>query len=335
MKAVVFHQHGSAEQLKVEEFPDPVAGPGDVILKIGAAGMNGFDPMILAKTTALKTPLPMVICGDGAGEIVELGAEVDGATWRAGDRVSIYPMVAGEGMTGETRLGAASEYVRIPATNLVRIPDGVSFEVAASLPIAYGTALRLMVTRGRVQAGEKVLVLGATGGVGVCCVQLAKAAGAEVVACGSSGWKLDKLRQIGADHVIDTSRQELIPAVRELYGKPRMGADGGVDMVVNYIGGDTWLDCLKVIHPGGRLLTCGATAGYETANDVRYIWTYELNIMGSNGWTMADQAEILRRVAADEIQPIIDTVRPFAEAQAAMQQLIDRDFFGKLVLVPS
>ena len=141
MKAIVFHEHGPVDRLQLESFPDPVCGSKDAIIEVAATSLNGFDPMILAGTTGLKTPLPMVPCGDMAGSIAELGSEVDASQWRVGDRVCPHPFVAGEGMTGETRLGAASEFVRIPASNLLPIPDGVSFEQAASLPIAYGTAV--------------------------------------------------------------------------------------------------------------------------------------------------------------------------------------------------
>src|SRR5690349_3818598 len=153
MKAVVFHEHGGPEVLRYEEFPDPVCGPGDVVVRVRAAALNGFEPMILGKTTALRTPLPMIPCGDAAGEVVAVGQDVE--RWRAGDRVSLHPMVPGEGMTGETRLGTACELIRAPAASLVAVPDGLSFEQAAALPIAYGTALRMMVARGRVVAGER------------------------------------------------------------------------------------------------------------------------------------------------------------------------------------
>ena len=333
MKAVVFHEHGGTDRLRYEDFPDPVCGPRDCLVRVRAVALNGFEPMILQKTTALRTPLPMIPGGDIAGEIVEVGPEAEGG-WRVGDRVTIYPIVPDEGMTGETRLGGCCEVVRIPAAYLVPIPDGLSFGRAAALPIAYGTALRMMTTRGRIKAGETVLILGATGGVGTGCVQLAKRAGATVVACGSAAWKLERLKELGADHVIDTAHEDLREAVYGLYGKPRMGQGGGVDVVVNYIGGDTWVECLKLIGTGGRMLTCGATAGYDTRSDVRYIWTYEISIIGSNGWTMEDQAEVMRMARDGEFEPVIHAVRPLGETAASVQELIDRKVFGKVVLVP-
>jgi alcohol dehydrogenase len=139
MKAAVYHEHGGSDRIRIEDVPAPVCGPRDAIVRVRAAALNGFDPMMLMRTTGLKTPLPMVPAGDAAGEVVETGSEVDASLWPPGTAVTIYPMVAGEGMTGETRIGACSEWIRIPAANLVRMPDGLSFEDAASLPIAYGT----------------------------------------------------------------------------------------------------------------------------------------------------------------------------------------------------
>jgi alcohol dehydrogenase len=332
MRAVRFHAHGGPEQLRLEEVPDPACGPEDVVIRIRAAALNGFEPMILAKTTALRTPLPMIPGGDGCGEIVAVGDRVEG--WRIGDRVGFHPFVPGEGMTGETRQGTCCELLRVPAVQLVRLPDGLGFEQAAALPIAYGTALRMMTKRGAVKAGETVLILGATGGVGTACVQLAKRAGAVVVACGGAPWKLERLRALGADQVIDTSRENFREVVWERYGKPRMTGGGGVDVVVNYIGGETWVESLKCLAPGGRMLVCGATAGWATPNDARYVWTYELAIVGSNGWTLDDQARVYAMAAAGELVPVVDSVRPLAETAAAVEVLIARRFFGKLVVVP-
>ncbi len=335
MRAVVFHEHGSVARLGIEEFPDPVGGPEDAILRVKATSLNGFDPMILAGTTGLKTPLPMIPCGDIAGEIVELGAGVAGGEWKIGDRVCPHPFVLGEGMTGETRLGAACEYVRIPARNLIRIPDRVSDVDAASLPIAYGTAYRMMLTRGQIQAGEKVLILGATGGVGTCCLQIAKSAGAEVAVTGSAAWKLAKLRELGADHAIDTSKQDFVDASHGLFGKPRMLGGGGADIVVNYIGGETWARALRCLASHGRMLTCGATAGFEPPTDIRYIWTFEQQVIGSNGWMPDEQVALLQMVAEGRIRPVLHAVRPIEETARSIQELIDRQVVGKTVITPS
>jgi alcohol dehydrogenase len=335
MRAIVFHAHGSVANLQLEDLPEPEIGATDVLIRVRATSLNGFDPMILAGSTGLRTPLPMIPCGDIAGEIAALGSEVDSGTWRVGDRVCPHPFVFGEGMTGETRLGAACELVRMPAANLLRIPDGVSFEQAASLPIAYGTAYRMLVTRGQLAKGEKVLILGATGGVGTGCVQLAKAAGAEVIVTGSAAWKLERLRALGADHAIDTSREDWVEAVHARCGKPRMFGGGGVDVIVNYIGGDTWARSLRCLRSEGRMLTCGATAGYDPPTDLRYLWTYEQQLIGSNGWLPEEQVAVLELVASGALEPVIHAVRPLEQTPRSLQELIDRKVVGKTVITPS
>jgi len=334
VRAVAYHRHGSVDELVVEDRPEPELRPGDALVEVAATSLNGFDPMMLAGTTSLKTPMPMVPCGDFAGRIVALAEDTDPGDWRAGDRVCPHPFVLGEGMTGETRAGAACERVRIPVANLIAIPDAVSDVQAASLPIAYGTAYRLMRTRGAVEAGERVLVLGATGGVGTGCIQLAKSAGAEVIALGSPE-KHDALRRIGADHVIDSRSEDWVASVQAIAGKPRMFASGGVDMVVNYIGGETWASSLRCLRSDGRMLTCGATIDFAPPTDIRYIWTYEQRILGSNGWTPDEQRAVLDLVAQRELEPVIDSVVPLEGLRDAMQALIDRKVFGKIVVEPS
>ena len=332
MKAAFFEQHGETDLIQVGDLPTPDIGPNDALIRVRAASLNGFDPMILQGTTELKTPMPMIPLGDCAGEVVALGSEVHG--WNIGDRVCPMPFVMGEGMTGETRPGVASEYARFPASNLMAMPDSVSFEDAACLPIAYGTAYRMMFARAKIQPGERVLILGATGGVGVCAVELAKSAGCEVIACGSSEWKMDKLKAIGADHVVNTTSEDFVSVIMDLYGKPRMTGGGGVDVVINYIGGDTWVPSLKCLTRGGRLLTCGATAGFNPVEDIRYIWTFELNVMGSNGWTWEDQEALLKLVAEGKLKPLIHATGDLSDVADSIQLLVDRKVFGKIVINP-
>lgn len=334
MRAVVFHAHGPTSALRVEEIPEPVARRGDAIVEIGATSINGFDPQIVAGSTGLRTPFPMIPCGDYAGRIVAFGPDTDPGEWRVGDRVCPHPFVPGEGMTGETRTGAACERVRIPLANLIRTPDRVTDVQAACLPIAYGTAYRMLHERGRLRRGERVLVLGATGGVGVACIQLAKRVGAEVIATGSAAWKLETLRRIGADHTIDTQREDFVAAVHERFGKPHMLGGGGVDVVVNYVGGDTWAAALRCLGRHGRMLNCGASAGFRPPTDLRYIWTYELAILGSNGWLASDQVALLELVDRGELEPVVHAVRDLAETGASIQELADRRVVGKIAIVP-
>ncbi len=199
MRAAVVREHGGPEVLEFENgFPDPQPGEGDVIVAVKATSLNYHDVFTRRGMPGIRVPMPAIMGIDFAGEIVELGSGVTG--WTKGDRVLVDPVnrVQG-GLMGETIHGGLAELCRVPAHQLIRIPDGVAFTDAAALPVAYGTALRMMRTNGRVAAGEKVLILGASGGVGVCCIQLAKLAGAEVIACAGTDDKAQRLMELGAD----------------------------------------------------------------------------------------------------------------------------------------
>jgi NADPH:quinone reductase-like Zn-dependent oxidoreductase len=215
------------------------------------------------------------------------------------------------------------------------LPDDVSFETAACLPVAYGTAWRMMVTIGKIKAGEKVLILGASGGVGTCCVQLAKLAGAEVVAAASTPEKLQRLKELGADHLIDYKKEDFMKSIFANFGKPhRRLYEKGMDVVVNFTGGDTWVKSLRTLHRGGRLLTCGATAGYDPTEDIRFIWTYELQILGSNGWQRDDLQSLIDLVQQGKLKPVVDRTYQLSEINDAFKHMEDRHLFGKILVKP-
>lgn len=335
MKAIVISGHGGPEVLQYEShFPDPKPGEGDVIIKVTATSINYHDVFTRRGMPGIKLSFPIIMGLDVAGEIVEVGPGVQG--WQVGDRVLVDPINRQEGgLMGETMHGGLAEYCRARAHQLIRIPDTVSDEQAACLPVAFGTAYRMMATIGKVSQGEKVLVLGASGGVGVGCVLLAKIAGAAVVACASSESKIQRLRELGADHVINYAQEDFAKAIYQLYGKPhRRSFDGGVDVAVNFTGGDTWVKSMRTLRRGGRVLTCGATAGYDPQTDLRFIWTFELNIMGSNGWMREDLDALLNLVAEGKMQVPVDRVLPLSEAGEALRLIEDREVMGKVVVKP-
>ncbi|MEM9879310.1 MAG: zinc-binding dehydrogenase [Pseudomonadota bacterium] len=333
MKAAVFNAHGGPEKLHIADIPAPEVPSGHILIRVRAVALNGFDPMMLEGSTGLKTPFPMVPCGDFSGTIEELGADLTG-DWAVGMPVTGYPILPDLGMMGEVTPGAARELVAIPESCVVPVPDGVSHEEAAAMPVAYGTAYRMMTLRAGLKPGERVLILGATGGVGVAAIQLAKNAGCEVIACGTGPEKAAALKRHGADDVIDTGEQDFLSAIRTRYGKPAYSGDGdgGVDVLVNYIGGPTWVPGIKCVKQHGRILVCGATAGYDPQTDLRYIWSFEHSVIGSNGWSVADQAAILKLAAEDKLRPVLHAVRPIEDIAEAMQELIDRKVVGKSVL---
>jgi NADPH:quinone reductase-like Zn-dependent oxidoreductase len=340
MKALVLREHGGLEKLAIEtDFPDPVAGEGDVVVRVRATSLNYHDIFTRRGMPGIKVPLPMIVGLDLAGEIVAVGPGVEG--WAVGDRVLADPPNRVEGgLMGETMHGGLAELCRVRAHQLVRIPDDVSFEDAAALPCAYGTAVRMIETIGAVQPGEKVLILGASGGVGVCSVMLAKLAGAEVIVAASSQEKLDRLHEIGADHGINYAEEDFAKACQARFGRAHVrgrgaGAGGnGVDVVVNFTGGDTWVKSLRCLRRGGRLLTCGATAGFSPPEDIRYIWTFELQIRGSNGWMRKDILRLLDLVRSRQLKVLIDRVYSLDDAKDAVQAMEERRVFGKLVIAP-
>jgi alcohol dehydrogenase len=251
-----------------------------------------------------------------------------------GERVLVDPLLPRVGMIGERYDGGRAEYCVAHPSQLISIPDNVSFEAAASIPLAYATAHRMMMTRAKVDAVDTVLVLGASGGVGTACVLLAKLVGAKVIACASSEAKLERLRDLGADHVIDYVKHDMREAVWEIAGKPRVSGAGGVDLVVNCTGGGTWTDSTRCMKVGARLITCGATAGFEEQIDIRYVWTYEHTLLGSNGWRRSDITRLLELAAHGTLRPVIDKIMPLAQVHEAEQLMESRAVFGKIVLVP-
>ncbi|WP_322515729.1 zinc-binding dehydrogenase [Rhodopseudomonas palustris] len=339
MRAMVLREHGGLDKLTYDpNFPDPDIGPGDVLLRVRATSLNYHDIFTRRGMPGIKIPLPVIMGLDVAGEIVKVGEGVDG--WKAGDRVLVDPLNRVEGgLMGETMNGGLAELCKARAHQLVRIPDNVSFEQAAALPVAYGTAHRMMTTNGQVKAGEKVLILGASGGVGVCCVQLAKIAGAYVIACAGSAEKGERLKELGADEVILYTQEDFMKVVRERHGRPaRVGGggseNGGVDVVVNFTGGDTWVKSLRTLKLGGRILTCGATAGYDPAEDLRVIWTFELQVRGSNGWERDDIEKLFALLSSGTLTAKVDKAFPLEQAADALAMLEDRTVFGKVVVTP-
>ncbi len=337
MKAAVLREHGGLDRIAIErDFPDPVAGEGDVVVAVKACSLNYHDVFTRRGMPGIRVQMPCIMGLDVAGEIAEIGPGVSG--WRKGDRVLIDPINRVEGgLMGETVHGGLAELCRARAHQLVAIPDGVSFADAAALPVAYGTALRMMRANGHVAAGEKVLILGASGGVGVCCVQLAKLAGAEVIACAGSDEKAARLARLGADKTINYTSHDFVEEVHRLYGKPARrgrGTDRGVNVVVNFTGGDTWVKSLRCLRVGGRLLTCGATAGYDPTEDLRFIWTFELTIKGSNGWTRGDIVELLELVRDAKLDALVNRTFALDYVREAMRVIEDREVFGKIVVTP-
>jgi alcohol dehydrogenase len=334
MKAVVLREHGALEKLEyVTDFPDPEPIEGHVVIRVRATSFNYHDVFTVRGMPGIKVPMPMIIGLDMAGEILQVGAGVSG--WKAGDRVLVNPLNRKKGLMGEMMLGGLAEKCLVAEHQLLRMPDGVTFEQAASLPVAYGTAHRMIVTHDTIQQGETVIVLGASGGVGTGCVLLAKLRGAEVIACASSADKIQRLKDLGADHVINYKEVDFSKWAIEKYGKPqRRSHEGGVDVVINFTGGDTWAPTLRCVKRGGKILVCGATAGYDPKEDLRYIWSFELKVIGSNSFYDENLLALMDLIQERRMQPVIDEVLPLERAVEGLRLIENREVFGKVIITP-
>jgi alcohol dehydrogenase len=323
LKALVIERQGGVEHLAWRDWPDPELRAGDVLVRVRAVGLNHLDVFVRRGMPGFPVKTPFISGGDIAGEVAATGAGVSG--WKVGERVVVHPMTP-EGMMGEAIQGGMAELARVPATHLVRLPQALDDVTAAAIPINYGTAHRMLFTFGGLRAGELMLVLGASGGVGIACVQYGKLAGARVIAAAGSREKCERLRALGADEVIDYSREDFS---REAW---RMSGKRGVDLVINYTGGETWNPSLKALRKGGRLVTCGATAGFDAATDIRYVWTRELHIMGSDGYTLEDIATSIALAAEGKLKPVLHQVLPVQQAAEGHRLIESRAIFGKVVL---
>jgi NADPH:quinone reductase-like Zn-dependent oxidoreductase len=334
MKALVLRRHGGLADLEVVgDYPVPRANEGHVVIRVRASSFNYHDVFTMRGMPGIKVPLPVVVGLDMAGEIVETGNGVSG--WKPGDRVLVNPLNKKRGLMGEMLDGGMAEYCLVAADQLVAMPAAVGFEDAAALPVAYGTAHRMLIVHDTIRKGERVMVLGASGGVGTGCVILAKHLGAEVIACAGSAEKARRLKELGADEAINYQEVDFSKWAIERYGKPqRRSYEGGVDVVVNFTGGDTWQPSLRCLKRGGKLLVCGATAGHDPKEDLRYVWTFELKIIGSNSFYDEDLKGLMDLIVRGRMRPVIDTVLPLDRAVEGLRLIQDREVIGKVIVTP-
>src|SRR6201993_2285599 len=334
MKALVLRRHGDLQDLEIAtDYPVPQATEGHVVIRVKASSFNYHDVFTVRGMPGIKVPLPVIIGLDMAGEIAPGGGGV--TAWKAGDRVLVNPLNKKKGLMGEMLDGGMAEYCLVSADQLVAMPDGVTFEEAASLAVAYGAAHRMLITHNTIRKGDRVLILGASGGVGTGCVILSKLLGAEVIACASSAEKMEKLKAMGADEAINYKEVDFSKWAIEKYGKPqRRTYEGGVDVVINFTGGDTWVPSLRCLKRGGSLLVCGATAGHDPKEDLRYIWSFELKVIGSNSFYEDNLTDLMKMIVEKKISPVIDAVLPLEKAAEGLRLIRDREVIGKVVVVP-
>ena len=341
MKAVQIHQHGGVEQLRYEERADPeIQSAGDAIVKLKAAALNHIDIWVRRGLTGIEVPFPHVLGGDGAGTVVAIGSAVKNL--KLGDTVCLYPpsgcgqcefcltdrewMCVRIRVLGEREDGTYAEYVRVAARNCFPIPAGLSFTEAAAFPLVFLTVWHMLVTNAQIKAGESILILGIGGGVATAALQLAAAIGMRIIVTSSSAAKLDHAKQLGAAHGINYREADFAKEVRNLTAKR------GVDVVVDSVGGEGWVKSLASLAKGGRLVTCGATAGATPQTDLRRIFWNDLKIFGSTLGTREEFRQVLEFLAHSGTRPIIDQVFPLKDAALAQARLEEGRQFGKIVL---
>ena len=342
MRAMVMHRHGGPDVLTLEkEWPRPEAGPGEILVEVRACALNYLDIFTREGMPGEPTPLPHITGGDVAGVVHAIGAGVRRPA--VGDRVMLDPhwgcgvceycregettrCLAGH-MLGEMDPGGLAEYVKAPALQAIAIPAHVDFDVAACLPVAWGTAWRMVVTHGCPRPNDVVLVLGAGGGVGIAAVQIARLMGARVIATASTEDKLARLKAMGAEHVVNYATDvDWDRTVRAITAKR------GADVIIETVGESTWERSIRALGKGGRLVTSGATSGPIGPTDIRYLFRREQRLLGSNGWTHGELSQVAALTWEGKLRPVIDRVLPLARAAEGEVALERRQVFGKVVI---
>jgi NADPH:quinone reductase-like Zn-dependent oxidoreductase len=326
MRAVRIHEDGGPEVLVLEEAPDPVPGPGEVLVRLRASALNHLDVWI--RKGLPSVPKPRILGADGAGVVEALGEGVSG--FEPGERVVLNPGIeAGSGrihVIGEHGDGTNAELIAVPATNVHPIPDGLSFEEAAAFPLVFETAYRMLVTRAGLREGEWVLAWGIGGGVATAILAIGKALGANVMVTSSSEAKLERARELGADATVNHATGDVKEAVKEATG------GRGADVVVETVGEATWATSLQVAAPGGRITVCGATSGPNPPAALHRVWWKQLSILGSTMGTGEDFAGAFELVKSGRARPVVDTVLPLEEIRAGHERLEAGEQLGKIVL---
>ncbi|MGH9793648.1 MAG: zinc-binding dehydrogenase [Candidatus Acidiferrales bacterium] len=342
MKAIVFKRHGGPEVLEYTDVPPPPIKANEVLVRVRAVALNHLDLWVRRGLPGIEIPLPHIPGSDVAGEIAKTGELVTRV--KVGERVLLAPGVScgqcAACVGGADNLcrrytnlgymidGGCAEFVKAPEVNAIPIPGDLSWEEAAAVPLVFLTAWHMLVARAQLRAGEDVLVLGAGSGVGSAAIQIAKLHGARVIAATSTPGKLAKARELGADDVIDYAQQDIPTEVR------RLTAKRGVDVVFEHVGKATWESSVLSLATGGRLVTCGATTGYDVRVDIRYLFSRHLSLLGSYMGSKAELHTVLKFIGQRRLRAVIDRVMPLVDCRHAHEILEKREQFGKIVLNP-
>ena len=342
MKAVLFRQHGGPEVLEYTDFPNPEPKPGEALIRLHAAALNRMDVMVRNGWPGIRLELPHINGADGAGEVVSFGSETETEGLETGDHVVINAnlgcgtcefclaekdnMCRDWHLLGETVRGTYAEYVALPLKQLYRLPRDFDFHQAAAAALVYQTAWHSLVKRGELQKGETVLIVGAGGGVNTASIQIAKFIGAQVVVIGSDATKLEMAESLGADILIDRSKEQEWSKAVYLATNKR-----GADVVVDNVG-TTFMQSLRALRKGGRLLTVGNSGAPKFEIDNRYLFAKHLSIIGSTMSTLSEFRQVMDLVVAGKLKPVMDRTYPLKDAAGAQERLWRNENFGKITL---
>lgn len=343
MKAVRFHEHGGPEVLRYEEVADPTPRPTEVLLHVKAVALNHLDVWLRKGLPGMAIPLPKIGGCDIAGEVAAAGPLCSRIA--VGQRILVSPGIScgqcAACLRGDDNLcrafkvvggyaldGGCADLVCVPEVNCIPVPDCLDYPGAAAVPVTFVTAWNMLVRQARVSAGEDVLVMGVGSGVGTAAVQIAKLFGARVIGVAGTDEKLARAKTLGADEAINYARQDLAQEIRRLTGKR------GADVVLEHVGGATWQKLIPNIASGGRLVTCGASAGYEGSVDIRYLFSKSISILGAFLGTKSDMLTVVGHLARGRLHPVIDRTLPLSECAEGHRLLEERAVFGKVVLTP-
>jgi NADPH:quinone reductase-like Zn-dependent oxidoreductase len=340
MKAARIHAHGGPEALSIDEIPEPAFKANQVLLRVRACALNHLDLFVRAGIPGIQFAMPHILGSDIAGEVVAVGdlCERVKPGWRALLAPGLSCRQCERCLAGDDHLcrrytlfgygvdGGDAELIAAPEYSVIPIPDHLSFEEAAAVPLVFLTAWHMLMSRARLEPGEDVLVLAASSGVGTAAVQIARLFQCRVIATAGGEAKMAKALELGADHVIDHYRQDIAAEARKLTGKR------GVDVVFEHVGAATWPKSLQALAPAGRLVTCGATTGFDARVDLRYLFAKQWSLLGSFMGSMSELHRVLKFIFQGKLKPVIDGAYPLAEIRQAHERLENKEQFGKIVL---
>lgn len=340
MKAVRIHEFGGPEVLKFEDVPEPQLRKDQVLIKVQAVALNHLDLFIRKGLPGIK--LPHINGSDVSGTLAQVGEYI--TDLKSGQRVLLAPMtfcnVCPACTSGQQNLcpqfsvlgylndGGDAEYIAMPRVNVLPIPDDLTYDEAAAVPLVFVTAWHMLVSRCHLKPGDFVLVLGGGSGVGSAAIQICKLFNARVIATAGDEAKLEKSRELGADYVINHYQQKIADEVKKITSRAMC------DIVFEHVGKATWTESMKSLKPGGCLVTCGATTGPEASFDIRFLFARQLSFLGSFMGTMGDFHEVMKHIFSGKLKAVVDKSFPLREARAAHERLEKSEQFGKVILNP-